>query len=70
VRHAAGPGVREVQSATVSDREVCPECANPTGLSAVTPAGQRFDSPGSYTPKHLAEKIVARMAVADQDNKP
>jgi RNA polymerase subunit RPABC4/transcription elongation factor Spt4 len=35
----------------------CPECAHPTGTSAAPPPAQRFDSPKSYTPKHLAEKI-------------
>ena len=47
----------------------CPECANPTGLSSVTPAGQRFDSPGSYTPKHLAEKILTSKAALEGERK-
>ena len=36
----------------------CPECAHPTGLSAAPPPAPRFDSPESYTPKHLAKKIL------------
>ena len=36
----------------------CPECANPTGLPPASPPAQRFDSPSSYTPQHLAEKIL------------
>ena len=34
----------------------CPECAHP--VAAATPADARFASPESYTPKHLAEKIL------------
>jgi hypothetical protein len=34
----------------------CPECAHPTGSSAAPLPAQRFDSPESYTPKHLAER--------------
>ena len=34
----------------------CPECAHPVSESAGAPA--RFSSPESYTPKHLAERIL------------
>ncbi|MGH7391030.1 MAG: AAA family ATPase [Candidatus Rokuibacteriota bacterium] len=38
----------------------CPECAHPTGLAAAGSAATsaRFASPESYTPRHLAEKIL------------
>jgi len=41
----------------------CDACGSPLGAAATpgaapTPAAPRFDSPGSYTPKHLAEKIL------------
>src|SRR5262245_33152938 len=36
----------------------CPECAQPTGLAPQAPPAPRFTSPESYTPKHLAEKIL------------
>jgi len=36
----------------------CPECAQPTGSSAEPSTVPRFASPESYTPKHLAERIV------------
>jgi len=40
----------------------CPECARPVGAvtvaPVVTPAGERFASPETYTPQHLAEKIL------------
>jgi class 3 adenylate cyclase/tetratricopeptide (TPR) repeat protein len=35
----------------------CGECGAPVG-SAVTPAAERFTSPRSYTPAHLAERIL------------
>jgi class 3 adenylate cyclase/tetratricopeptide (TPR) repeat protein len=47
----------------------CPECAHPTGLSAAPPAAQRFDSPESYTPKHLAEKILTSKAALEGERK-
>jgi class 3 adenylate cyclase len=47
----------------------CPECAHPTGLSAAPPAAQRFDSPGSYTPKHLAEKILTSKTALEGERK-
>jgi hypothetical protein len=53
VGRAAGLGVRRVQPASVSD----PEWAHSPGPAAPPPA-RRFDAPESYTPKHLAEKIL------------
>jgi class 3 adenylate cyclase/tetratricopeptide (TPR) repeat protein len=47
----------------------CPECAHPTGLSAVSPSAQRYESPGSHTPKHLAEKILASKAAIEGERK-
>src|SRR5207247_2302379 len=47
----------------------CPECAHPTGPSAVPAPVQRFDSPGSYTPKHLAEKILTSKAALEGERK-
>ena len=47
----------------------CPECAHPTGLSAAPPAAQRFDSPESYTPKHLAEKILTSKSALEGERK-
>src|SRR5262249_988677 len=34
----------------------CPECAHPVASTATPPP--RFDLPGNYTPKHLAERIL------------
>ena len=47
----------------------CPECAHPTGLSPAAPAAQRFDSPPSYTPKHLAEKILTSKRALEGERK-
>src|SRR5262249_22858559 len=42
----------------------CPECAHPTS------AGQpRFTSPETYTPKHLAEKILTSKAALEGERK-
>jgi class 3 adenylate cyclase/tetratricopeptide (TPR) repeat protein len=47
----------------------CPECAHPTGSSAAPAPAQRFDSPESYTPKHLAEKILTSRAALEGERK-
>src|SRR5713101_1762780 len=47
----------------------CPECAHPTGLSAAPPPAQRFGSPESYTPKHLAERILTSRTALEGERK-
>src|SRR2546427_3665913 len=47
----------------------CPECAHPTGPSAAPAPAQRFDSPESYTPKHLAERILTSKAALEGERK-
>jgi class 3 adenylate cyclase/tetratricopeptide (TPR) repeat protein len=47
----------------------CPECAHPTGSSAAPAPAQRFDSPESYTPRHLAEKILTSKAALEGERK-
>jgi class 3 adenylate cyclase len=42
----------------------CSECAHPTG-----PAEARFTSPDSYTPKHLAEKILTSKPALEGERK-
>src|SRR3989441_7158614 len=44
----------------------CPECAHPVAGAAPQP---RFASPGSYTPKHLAEKILTSKAALEGERK-
>ncbi len=47
----------------------CPECAHPTGLSDAPPPAPRFSSPESYTPRHLAEKILTSKAALEGERK-
>jgi class 3 adenylate cyclase/tetratricopeptide (TPR) repeat protein len=44
----------------------CPECAHPLALGT---AEVRFASPDSYTPKHLAEKILTSKAALEGERK-
>ncbi len=45
----------------------CPECAHPTGGVAATKP--QFGSPVSYTPKHLAEKILISKSALEGERK-
>jgi len=45
----------------------CPECARPTAAGAVTQG--KFGSPESYTPKHLAEKILTSKSALEGERK-
>ena len=45
----------------------CPECAHPVGGATTGPT--RFASPESYTPKHLAEKILTSKAALEGERK-
>jgi predicted ATPase/class 3 adenylate cyclase len=45
----------------------CPECAHP--VAGATPAEARFASPQSYTPKHLAEKILTSKSALEGERK-
>ena len=50
----------------------CPECAHPTGVApAAVPAATqpRFATPESYTPKHLAERILTSKAALEGERK-
>jgi class 3 adenylate cyclase len=44
----------------------CPECARPADAGAAQP---RFSSPGAYTPKHLAEKILTSKSALEGERK-
>jgi len=45
----------------------CPECAHPVAAGVVTQ--RRFTSPETYTPKHLAEKILTSKAALEGERK-
>ena len=47
----------------------CPECAHSTGLAPEALAATRFSSPESYTPKHLAERILTSKAALEGERK-
>ena len=49
----------------------CSECAHPTGLTSAStdPTTPRFTSPGSYIPKHLAERILNSRAALEGERK-
>ena len=69
VRRAAGRGVRHVRRPLSPTAKFCPECAHPPARPPQPPAAQRFDSPESYTPKHLAEKILTSKAALEGERK-
>jgi hypothetical protein len=48
--------------------EFCNRCGVSLGATP-TPVGPRFVSPESYTPKHLAEKILTSRVVLEGERK-
>ena len=53
-----------------SGAKFCRKCGHGLGLSAVVPSTpSRFDTPETYTPKHLAEKILASKAALEGERK-
>jgi len=53
-------------SAVSDSAKFCPECAHPLMAASVQ---TRFASPESYTPKHLAEKILTSKAALEGERK-
>jgi len=47
----------------------CPECAHPRGVPPEAPTALRFPSPESYTPKHLAERILTSKGALEGERK-
>ena len=47
----------------------CPDCAHPVGFGRTGAVPDRFTSPGSYTPQHLAEKILTSRAALEGERK-
>jgi class 3 adenylate cyclase/tetratricopeptide (TPR) repeat protein len=51
-----------------STAKFCPECAHPARDAVIIDQG-RFSSPETYTPKHLAEKILTSKAALEGERK-
>ena len=49
------------------DARFCNQCGQPS--TAVSPAPPRFGSPGAYTPRHLAEKILVSKSALEGERK-
>src|SRR5262245_22710378 len=47
----------------------CPGCAHPTGVPASAPVKRALTSPQSYTPKHLAERILLSRSALEGERK-
>ena len=47
----------------------CNECGAPLGVSSEARAAPRLRTPESYTPKHLAEKILTSRAALEGERK-
>src|SRR5437867_6589416 len=51
------------------DDKFCKQCGGPLVTLAGAPAVARFGSPGAYTPRHLAEKILTTKAALEGERK-
>src|SRR5437867_11183852 len=51
------------------DDKFCKQCGGPLVTLAGAPAVARFGSPGAYTPRHLAEKILTAKAALEGERK-
>jgi hypothetical protein len=47
----------------------CPACARPTVQVSALPAPGQFTAPDSYTPKHLAERILTSKSALEGERK-
>src|SRR5262252_3326723 len=47
----------------------CKKCGQPVGKAAPSGAAVKFPSPESYTPKHLAEKILTSKTALEGERK-
>src|SRR3989475_10027590 len=62
-------GLRVEPASRVCEAGGSPLGAAPATGAAPTPAAPRFESPGSYTPKHLAEKILTSRSALEGERK-
>ena len=57
-------------TANAPDHSFCKKCGQPlTATAAQAPVATRFASPEAYTPKHLAEKILASKSALEGERK-
>ena len=47
----------------------CPSCGAAVGVASSNPRTARFASPESYTPKHLAERVLTSKAALEGERK-
>ena len=60
----------QCRTANASGHKFCKKCGQPlTSAVRARPEGGRFGSPESYTPKHLAEKILTSKAALEGERK-
>jgi class 3 adenylate cyclase len=67
MRRAFGSDLHEVRPSTLPDREVLSRVRAPCG--AVATSQGRFTAPESYTPRHLAEKILTSKSALEGERK-
>ena len=62
-------GAQQCGVANAPDDKFCRKCGARVTVSAARPPAPRFDAPESYTPKHLAEKILTSKAALEGERK-
>jgi class 3 adenylate cyclase len=67
MRRASGPSLRFLWAELPAGSKFCNKCGTPVATEARTQP--RFASPESYTPKHLAEKILTSKAALEGERK-
>ncbi len=64
-----GPKCSSCGTGLSASAKFCGDCGHPVRLGSAAPASDRFASPNSYTPVHLAEKIVTSKAALEGERK-
>ena len=66
---AFAPGCAKCGSALPAAARFCPACGQPTAAGVVLTPSPRFASPESYTPRHLAERMLLSRTAAEGERK-
>ncbi len=69
VRRPLAAGVPILRRANRAGQQVLRQCAAPLDRHRPSPPSARFASPQTYTPKHLAEKILTSKAALEGERK-